>query len=164
MSKIIGVSGHRPQRLQGGMTQLLAVTRGYLRDMDPDLVNVGMALGFDSMVVKACINLGLDYVAYVPFEGQEAKWSPDQQKQYKHFLHFAKEVKIVSPGGYSAKKMMLRNLAIVDDSTEMLVCWDGAKTGGTWNAIEATQEINHPVTNLWDDYISFKNSLSSFRD
>ncbi len=132
--------------------------------MNPDLVNVGMAIGFDIIVAKACINLGLDFVAYVPFAGQEAKWSDAQKEAYHWALSLAKEVKIISPGGYSAKKMMIRNLAIVDDSTEILACWDKSKLGGTWNTIQAAQEINLPITILWDDYISFKNNLSVMRD
>ncbi len=164
MTKVLGVTGHRPQKLHGSIMDLYQITKGYLRDINPDMVNIGMAIGFDTIVAKACINLGLDYTAYIPFVGQEEKWTDRQKETYLHICRFAAKTKIISPGSYSAKKMMIRNLAIVDNSTEILACWDGDKVGGTWNAIQAAQEVNLPVTNLWDDYITYSRRPGVFRD
>lgn len=157
---ILGVTGHRPDKLGGfsGSRQqkLYLFARNWLRHLSPAMVITGMAQGWDMAVAKACINLGLDFTAYVPFEGQEAIWPQKAQEEYHHVLSFASETKIISPGGYSPAKMMTRNLAIVDDCQVLGALWNGDRVGGTWNAVEAAMEINHPIIQLWDDWQYFQ--------
>jgi uncharacterized phage-like protein YoqJ len=158
---VIGVTGHRPSRLWGdSKIDILAGIRATFRECKPTMVNIGMAIGFDTLVAKTCIQMHIPFVAYIPFEGQENKWSNDDQKKYRDYLEHAETIICVSKGGYSAQKMMLRNLEIVDNSQGLLAYWDEARQGGTWNAIQAADEINLPIYNLRPDVKSFQNRLT----
>lgn len=159
---VLGVTGHRPDKLGGfsdkAQHKVYLYARERLRELSPNLVLTGMAQGWDIAIGLACINLGLDFIAYVPFEGQELMWPGAAQKEYHHILSFAQSVKIISKGGYAPSKMMARNLAVVDDCDVLLALWNGDRTGGTWNAVETALEVNHPIINAWDGWKEFRKS------
>lgn len=46
-------------------------------------VCTGMALGVDQDIACVCIQAEVPFVACVPFEGQEARWPADAQRDYK---------------------------------------------------------------------------------
>lgn len=73
-----------------------------------------MALGYDWMIAKVAIKLGIPFIAAVPFVGQEAIWPQKSKDQYNQLISKASEVKIVSEGGYSAWKMQVRNCWMID--------------------------------------------------
>lgn len=132
--------------------------RKLLGDMDPDHMITGMALGWDQYIAGACVSLGIPFTAAVPFIGQESRWSEEQKSYYRFLLDHAKEVVVVSKGGYSPKKMMIRNLWIVDNSSELLTLWDGDKLGGTWNTIQAAEEIDLPITHAMRPWLHFRDT------
>lgn len=162
------VTGHRPDKLGGfsdhAQRQLYLFAREVVRDSDAakyeGVVVTGMAQGWDMAIARACINLGVDFEAYVPFDGQELLWPERAQKEYRHVLSFAKEVKVISKGGYSPKKMFLRNYAMVDDTPVTVSLWNGDRIGGTWDAVQYTQEVNHDLINVWDYWKDFKKGLT----
>jgi uncharacterized phage-like protein YoqJ len=59
-----------------------------------------MALGWDLAFARASVELGIPLIAAVPFEGQEAMWSPESQAKYRALLAEAETVHVVSPGAY----------------------------------------------------------------
>lgn len=162
---ILGVTGHRPEKLGGfsdtAQHRVYLYARDFIRDLSPNLVITGMAQGWDIAVARACINLGTPFLAYVPFAGQECKWPAAVQDDYRDILTYADEVKIISKGGYAVQKMFIRNLAIVDDSDELLAMWNGDRTGGTWNTVESAMEINQTIHQAWDGWKDYKKNLTA---
>lgn len=91
-------------------------------------------------------------VAAVPFRGQESIWPADQQARYHRILEKAETATIVSEGGYSAQKLLDRNLWICDTSTHMAALWDGTPGGGTFHCLGYAKNCRIPVIQLWDLY------------
>lgn len=136
---VIGVTGHRPEKL--GMSGLdlpsnpifryvMIKTKDILDEIKPSKVITGMALGYDQWVAQACIYLGIPFVAYVPCDGQEAKWPAKAQEYYNSLLKQAESVKVLSPGPYTVKSMHIRNQAIVDNCDILVACYNSTP-GGT---------------------------------
>lgn len=158
------VTGHRPDKLGGFrphvQRELYLFAREVVREIDPTYVVTGMAQGWDLAIAKACINLGIDFHAYVPFEGQELIWPEAAQEEYHHVLSFASNTVVVSEGGYSPKKMFLRNYAMVDATPATVALWNGDRIGGTWDAVQYTEEVNHDLINVWKYWQDFKKGLT----
>lgn len=107
-----------------------------------------MALGWDTAVALAAVRCNIPFVAMVPFGGQESKWPREAQARYHVLLRWAAETRIVSTGGYSAAKMHVRNMAIVDACDAMAALWSGA-SGGTASCISYANSIGRHWVNLW---------------
>lgn len=165
---IIAGSGHRPQNAEIGKVKAFSelqssvmteVAKQALIVLEASLVITGGALGWDMAIARAAYSLQVPYLVYVPFLGQESKWTPEQQKKYHLMLDHAKKVKRISNGGYSAQAMQKRNEAMVDDCETLLALWDGKESGGTWNCIQYAR--NKPDTrnimNVWDWYVEAAN-------
>lgn len=108
---VITITGHRP-----GKGQLTYDYKGpgveYTREQvefvlnlhKPELVYVGMALGFDTIVAITCVKKDIPYVAAIPFVGQELKWPdqkgypfpPDSKNVYQILLRRAKYIHITN--------------------------------------------------------------------
>lgn len=138
---IVGLTGHRPDKLGGYKVpnplydRIIAAGRQKLIELAPEKVISGVALGWDQWMAQVCVELGIPFLAAVPFEGQERKWPKDSQDRYRALLAKAAETVIVCPGGYAPWKMQKRNCWMVDHSDFMLACWDGSP-GGTRNCLD----------------------------
>jgi uncharacterized phage-like protein YoqJ len=110
-----------------------------------------MALGWDMALAEAAVELGIPFVAAVPFEGQESAWPPASQVDYRNLLGMASEVKIVCPGKYAAYKMQVRNQWMTNNCDLLLVLWDGSP-GGTGNCVRYAEKIGRPMINLWANW------------
>ena len=150
-----GFTGHRPDKLGGygyaAQVKLVRFAEQVLKDKKPKGAIIGMALGWDMAAAQACHNLGIPYVAAVPFVGQEAIWQPFQKEQYYSLLKTAKEIVIVSEGGYAPKKMLIRNEFIVMNIIELIALWNGTN-GGTALTIKL---CSVPVCNVWNQWKIF---------
>jgi len=150
--KVLAGTGHRPDKLGGYgarvSARLVDLARVVLVKHRPDEVISGMALGWDTALALAAIELGIPLTAAVPFEGQERKWRPEQQEQFRAILALATTVVIVSPGGYAVWKMQTRNEWMVDRATGVLALWNGSG-GGTGNCIEYARTRHVEIVNLW---------------
>lgn len=140
----VAFTGHRPDKLGGyGSSQMQELVRRQLTDvlcqLHDDSLNLkaisGMALGFDTWAAETCIQLGVPFIAAIPFEGQQRMWSPEQQLHYKELLSRAEDKIIVCPGGYEPRKMQIRNVWMVDNCDLLIACWNGT-TGGTKNCVD----------------------------
>lgn len=160
MTLILAGTGHRPPKLGGyspaASAHVLRVARRALEEFiakDPSLsVMSGMALGWDTALASAALDLGFPLACIVPFEGQESKWPPASQTAYYKILARAKAIVIVSPGSYSADKMQIRNEYMVDHCDHILALWDGT-SGGTANCLRYASSKDRPVTNFWEDFL-----------
>jgi len=148
---ILGVTGHRPNKLGGYsdkvFNNLTDLAVGYLRDHRPEIVIVGLAMGWDMAVANAAWNLQIPFYAYIPFEGQAEPWSIEWRTRWWMFRDCAKKEKIFGEG-YSDKSMKDRNKGIVDDSDAILALFDGYPSG-TKHAVDYALQRGKPVTNLW---------------
>lgn len=148
---IIAATGHRPDKL-GGYSEsvhkrLRGLAREYLGNLGPAQGISGMALGWDQAFAAALVDLGIPFIAAVPFEGQECRWPAESQTRYLWLLRQAGSVHIVSdyPG---TRAMQLRNEWMVDRAQRMCALWDGS-WGGTFNAVTYAKRRRRPVDNLW---------------
>jgi uncharacterized phage-like protein YoqJ len=99
----------------------------------------GMALGIDTLFAKIAIEYKIPFIAAIPFKGQESMWPIKSAVLYHILLTKAKEIVIVSEGGYSVTKMQLRNEWMVDNCDLLIAIWDGS-AGGTANCIKYAKD------------------------
>ncbi len=155
---VLGVTGHRPEKLGGysasAQDTLVDFSVFALHSYQPAKVITGMALGFDTAVAKAALNLGIPFIAAVPFRGQEKKWAWASQEEYWQLLGLAESVVYVCSDGFSVNKMQIRNEWIVDNCTHLMSLYDGS-SGGTKNCIDYANKVKKPTVNVWDCYVSF---------
>ena len=161
--RIIVCTGHRPQKLDDAYAELtrallIRVATEWLHQLAPRGVISGLALGWDSAVVEACLKLKIPYVGCVPFEGQEKRWPGAEQFRYEQYKKQAAKIILCSPGEYSAKKMHLRNQRMIDMSlkdgpghTLILALWSG-DTGGTKNCLTYAQRKQIEIINTWNHF------------
>ena len=62
------------------------------------------------------------------------------------------EIVIVSQGGYSGEKMLLRDEYIVDNSKIILALWDGGASGGTAHTVKYAKKKKLDIVNVWSDW------------
>jgi uncharacterized phage-like protein YoqJ len=149
-------TGHRPDKI-GGYDPMAPLRRRIhaeielrLAKHDPEVVISGMALGFDQDLALASIALGIPFIAAVPFAGQDARWPAASRQIYAHLLTKAERVVYVSPPGYSAEKMQIRNqwmLNQVGSDGVVLACWDGS-SGGTCNCLAVAERLGRKIDRI----------------
>lgn len=150
---IVSFTGHRPDKLGGYKLPnptYLHVCREIdktLRELQPEKIISGMALGVDQWAANIAIKLGIPFIAAVPFIGQEKAWPLPSQKIFNKLLERAAEVVIVSEGGYSAAKMQVRNEWMVDRADKVIAIWDGTP-GGTGNCVQYAQKIGKEIIRI----------------
>lgn len=155
-SKYAG-TGHRPEILGGHTSEIVhRYARYILNAHQPNEVITGMALGWDTALGLACIDLGIPFISAVPFLGQESVWTKADQARYFQILGKAKEVKIVSAGGYAFHKYHTRDRWMIDNSTHVLALWNGQKMGGTYATVKYALKIKREVFNVWPGWIDYE--------
>lgn len=148
---IVSFSGHRPDKLGGyklpnptyiHVCQQIEKT---LKELKPEKVITGMALGVDQWAAFIAYKLGIPFLAAVPFEGQETAWPVESQKTYHKLLKLASEHVIVSPGKYSKEKMQIRNEFMCDHCDKLIGIYNGDTTGGTANCINYAKSVGKEI-------------------
>lgn len=150
----LAATGHRPDKLGGyspeAATRLQAFARYQLSMLAPRRVISGVALGWDTAIALAALDLGLELVCAVPFVGQESRWPLESQRVYRSILARADAVEVICSGGYSSHKMQLRNMAMVGACDLLLACWDGSP-GGTANCLSYAESVDCATWNCYND-------------
>jgi uncharacterized phage-like protein YoqJ len=147
---IVVFTGHRPDKLGGyrlpnpTYTKVCQEIDKALRELKPEKVISGMALGVDQWAAYIAHKLNIPFVAAIPFEKQESKWPAKSQEIYHQLVKLASEVVIVSPGGYSADKMQIRNKWMVDHCDKLIAIWDGS-SGGTGNCVQYAESVKKDI-------------------
>ena len=152
------VTGHRPNVLGGhdpNNPQRLYIKKHmtgimkFILNKYPDVEGIsGMALGADQDFCDVCISLNIPFLAYVPFKKQESMWPDSSKSYYSQLLEKAKEIKIISTGEYSPKKMQIRNMAMSDDCNISIGVWNNSISGGTANCIKYLKQIEKPIVQI----------------
>jgi len=145
--KIVGVTGHR--KLEHPEEKVKQVVEEYLTNTNPNVVVVGMALGFDMLVAEICAEKHIPFIAAIPCQGQTKFWNQTQKDRYVFLMKKAWKYKIVSPGGYQVWKMFERNKWIVEKSNMMVCYWNGKEKGGTSGCVAIAAKKDLSITNLF---------------
>jgi uncharacterized phage-like protein YoqJ len=155
---IVAATGHRPNKLGGYddaiLGRLVGLADMYLKTTMASATDVisGMALGWDTAVALAALDIGIPLTAAVPFDGQEDAWPPEARRRYQNIIARATKVHVVSPGGYDIWKLHARNEWMVDNADRMVALWDGGEKGGTAACVRYAEKKGKPVDNLWDTW------------
>lgn len=161
-------TGHRPngltrntrQMYTNGLVNALAEFFGpYLREIKPDKVIAGGALGADTGLAVAALRYGVHLTVAIPCYNQEAKWRDASKALYYKILDKADAVIYVEQGPYAAWKMQKRNEWMVDECDLVLALWSG-NAGGTANCVEYATRKGKIVRNVWEDWVAFRTQYS----
>lgn len=152
-------TGHRPHKLFFAAGENSAVCQDFkarLRDMIRMLVWEGYshfisggAQGMDMYAAEIVLELRQEYPwigleMAVPFDGQAAHWSFQEQLRYNRLLTEADIVTYVSHE-YTADALYERNRYMVDQTDLVLAAYSG-HTGGTAMTLEYARLRRVPVT------------------
>ena len=152
---IVAGTGHRPNKLGGysieARDKLTLIAHTYLKTNNAVSVISGMALGWDTALAIAALQLKIPLICSIPFKGQEKMWTPKAKHLYFAILAKAETINYVCEPGFAAYKMQLRNEAMVDGCDILLAMHDGT-TGGTDNCIKYAKKQNTKIINLYDKY------------
>jgi len=157
---ILAATGPRPPKIGGysphAQELIVQFAIQILKQLGPDKVISGFALGWDQAIAEAAITLGVPLQAYIPFTGQESRWPSPSQDHFNWLLDQVEAVIVVSEGGYAAWKMQRRNEAMVKAATDLAALWDGT-SGGTANCVHYAQKSKQIIIHqLWADWTIFK--------
>ena len=153
---IVAFTAHRPDKLGGynlPNPTYLHVCREIdkiLRQLKPEKVISGMALGGDQWAANIAFKLKIPVLAAVPFDGQEKKWPEKSQSIYRKLLSKASEIVVISPPGFTVGKMQRRNKWMVDQCDILIAIWDGS-AGGTKNCVEYARTVKKPEEIIFID-------------
>lgn len=147
---IVAFTGHRPDELGGWdlpnptyihVCQQIEKT---LKEVQPEKVISGMALGVDQWAANIAVKLNIPFVAAMPFVGQDSVWPAASQKTYHALLKRASEQVIVCEGGYAPSKMQVRNEFMVNECDILIAVWDRSP-GGTANCVKYAEGIGKKI-------------------
>jgi uncharacterized phage-like protein YoqJ len=149
---IVALTGHRPSKLGGYdpdnpiATKVREAIRAKLVELKPEKIISGMALGVDQWAVQIAIDLGIPFIAAVPFPDQAGRWRPSSKREYLRLLGLASEVVVVSTT-HSPVAMQTRNEWMVDHADVVLAVWGGTR-GGTANCVRYANLMKTPVVRI----------------
>jgi uncharacterized phage-like protein YoqJ len=147
----LAITGHRPDKLGNDYS----LTSELIKDIEsrlqlvieqeqPEAMISGVALGIDTVWAKLALKNGIDLIAAVPCDDQDAKWSAESQQLYREILAQAKQVIQISPGRYTREKMDVRNKWMVVECGKIVAVWDGTP-GGTANCTKYAIKVGRPI-------------------
>lgn len=135
---ILSATGHRDIDAD---EHCAALIRTKLKRLQPELVIIGCAKGFDTLVGWACVDLKIPFDMYLPFEG--SYYDRELRKHARLFL-------VISSGGYEKKKYAIRDKVMVDVSESVIAWYDGRLFGGTYLTVQYAKSQNKEVLNLYE--------------
>lgn len=143
----IAITGHRPSKLGHDYDLTSPLIKKIEKEIKKQLILcrpalgiTGMALGIDTLYAIICLDLGIPYIAAIPFIGQHLKWPFKSRELYNHLL--SKAIEVVNVSGddrYKPHYMQKRNIWMVDECDKLISIWDGS-SGGTANCTEYARD------------------------
>jgi uncharacterized phage-like protein YoqJ len=115
-----------------------------------------MAIGWDTAIALAALEMGVPLVAAVPFIGQESMWPQKAKDRYHDILKQCVEVVIVCEGGYAGFKYHERDKWMVNNSEAMIALWNGHPKGGTASTVRYAKQANRELFNVWPGWETFE--------
>ena len=162
MTKTVCGTGHRPNDLPAeygynynsdGWRAIISRIKRIVTKNNVDVVITGMALGFDTALALAVLELkdegsSVELWAYVPCKNQEKMWVKESQELYQSILKRCDKIKIISEV-YTRECMLERNKRMVDDSRAVIALYNGKTHGGTYHCVNYAQKKNRKILNLY---------------
>ena len=158
--KTLCATGHRPKDLPWNKNDLSDKRRlCYLDKMREIIVSCiadgythfisGAALGVDTDFALTVLNLKENYPFIrlelaIPCREQNKFWTEKESEIYLVLQNKADKVTVLSEL-YTPYCMQKRNEYMVDKSDAVLCCYNGAKSGGTYNTIKYAKRKNKPL-------------------
>lgn len=171
MTKIIAATGHRPEKLGGYSKEvsdkLLRLATAAIAKLQTETVISGMALGWDTAIAHAAVNLKIPLIAAVPFAGQDAKWKDEDREKWEWllfqsskiiFVDTLKEYQVegVEPRRYHPAKMHKRNEWMIDNSNHVLALFDPTtEKGGTFECMKYAESLDREILNAWNSWVKY---------
>jgi uncharacterized phage-like protein YoqJ len=156
---IVAGTGHRPADMICGYDRYHPFKLEKLKQIENyltknkeriDTVISGVAQGYDQWLAWVALKVGIPLWAFVPFKGQESRWTPESQDQYHKILSKADRIHYVSEPGYAGWKMHVRNKAMLDECDMLLALYNPEKKfGGTYSTVKKALEMGKPIINFW---------------
>jgi uncharacterized phage-like protein YoqJ len=147
---VLGITGHRPKVLGCGYDipnptyyRVYGLMLEKFHEIKPHKIISGMALGSDQWAVAAAIELGIPFIAAIPFKAQDSRWPQKSKIEYQEMLGHADKIVDVSGGNINqsiSDMMFARNKWIIDNSTSLLAVWNGERKGGTFSAVNYAEK------------------------
>ena len=144
---------------------ILEEIRGIIKKEEPSELHfiTGGAIGFDQIAymvaqkVKEKLSIPVTLEIALPFEKQCNKWKKEDIR--RHNLQISEcdiytcvdeeegydKDDSVDIGEFSAKKMQLRNMYMIDNADVVIAGWNGEKTGGTFNAVKYAKKTKTKI-------------------
>lgn len=165
----VAFTGHRPEKLYGYNLKsekykkleevLINQLRNIILEHKSDIFISGGALGFDTLAFDCVKFLQKEFDIHqllaIPFEKQAIKWSKASVSKYRHMKEEANvvyvdtlpeyKVRNTDECSYHPAKMQKRNEYMVDKCKILVACWNGDKSGGTYNCISYAMKNNKKI-------------------
>jgi uncharacterized phage-like protein YoqJ len=153
---IVAGTGHRPKSLPClyDENHQWAVTvknnlNNWLVENKPTVVISGMAIGWDTWLAEAALSNDIELHCYIPFDGQEDRWSKKDQHRYHNIIKQAAFVKYPPPSNVK-QSYLDRNIMMVKEADTVLALFNILQiTGGTAHAISYANQLNKKIVNFW---------------
>ena len=147
-------SGHReiaPQRVSA-LCDLLSRAVAYAYGEGCRTFYCGGAVGFDTYAAKAVILFRVSHPdvrlkLLLPCADQSASWNAHARAAYDYVLSEADEAAILSDS-YARGCMQRRNRALVD-AADMLICYVGRESGGSYQTMRLAEKKGIAIYNLY---------------
>lgn len=147
----VAVTGHRPDKLRGHEQAVREFLREQLialgvlpgEALSPPKVLTGMAQGVDQWMAETCIELGVPFIAAIPFVAQADYWPLQNRIHYRKLLDRAERCHVVTPGvqTYTPSLFHRRNQWMVDRADYLIAVWNGDHRGGTAACVHYARRI-----------------------
>lgn len=155
---VIGGTGHRPHHLpckyneeHPWCTQLKLDVSTWLKKNKPDAVISGMALGWDTWIAEAALELKIPLYAYLPYKDQGSNWLEGAKIRLQGILDEATEIKIASEE--YRKDCFLKRDKMIVEASDYMICllkpW--SEHSGTKYTMDYALSKGLPFTNFWRD-------------
>lgn len=160
--KTLCVTGHRPDSLPWKKNTESSLCKDFLLTLKGNIkfaisngythFIAGGALGVDTLFALTVIELkaegeNITLEIAVPCKTQSKSWSEANRNLYDYILSKADEVTYLAEN-YYVFCMQKRNEYMVNKSDCVLCCYNGKKSGGTYNTIKLAQRMNKKLLHV----------------
>lgn len=164
-NRIVVGTGHRPKHTGGyseyARQRLIHLATDWLTGLKPRGVISGLALGWDTALIEACLALKIPYVACAPFPNQASKWPLEARQRHERYVAGAAKYIVCSPGEFSPAKMQIRNDRMIQLACKktpidalLLALWNGSP-GGTTNCLDYAARQKIKIINTWQNFLEY---------
>lgn len=147
----IGCTGHRT--LSHDINLIKKYTKEILIKNNCTLAISGMALGYDTVFIETALELGIPFIAAIPFAEQAAAWPEKDKKHYLDLLSKAKDI-YIHPETKIGNKVYAgyfgRNKWIIEQSQLLIAYMINSDEGGTAHTVKTALKMGKKIINIVD--------------